>query len=83
MLLLKQIHLCCVLSKQMTEFSLVRLERERGGGERRPLVGSACLKCPFDPPLILCPVDNINGAGLLTPLMVGTIGTKVTKLAMG
>ena len=41
------------------------------------------IEMPVRPTLdIMSTGHNISGAGLLTPLGVGTIGAKVTKLAM-
>ena len=48
------------------------------------LSGMSVIEMPVRPTLgIILTGHNINDAGLLTPLGVGTIVTKVTKVIMG
>ena len=48
------------------------------------LVGSTSQKCLFNPALgIVSTGRNTSGAGILTPLGVGTTVTRVTKMTMG
>ena len=52
--------------------------------EMLTLVGSTWLKCLFDPHLVFMSTGhNISDVWLLTPLGVGTVITRVTKVTMG
>ena len=52
--------------------------------EMLTLVGSTWLKCMFDPHLVFMSTGhNISDVWLLTPLGVGTVITRVTKVTMG